>query len=61
MSFLSALLTWILCFGSPVADCSTGVSIATCPGDPVATSTPIEEPDSGLLPWGVTSDISNGF
>ena len=61
MSFLSALLTWILCLGAPVAECNTGISTGQCPGVPLATSAPIEDPNDGWLPWGVTSDISNGF
>ena len=57
-------MTWILCLGAPSVDCTTGVSMhSECPGSystSVQSIAPPEPPEESF-PWGLTSDISNGF
>lgn len=62
MSFLSSVLTWILCvFGAPSVDCHEGIANGHCQTPMIPTAAPIDEPESDNLPWGVVVDISNGF
>ena len=63
MSFLSSLLTWILCLGAPSLDCTNAASIYSDCHESIPTAAslaPPEQPEESV-PWGLSSDISNGF